>query len=101
MLKQVKSFPKEGKKRLDEEDYKKFKIAIFKRDGWKCRNPLCRYVVGDRVTGLTVHHLKKRSHNGDDVPGNAISLCVGCHDKVEANELHIEIVDVVVKFKEA
>ena len=96
---QVRSFPKEGRIRLETDEYKKFSNRIFERDGWKCRNPKCRSVMTG--IGLTLHHLRKRSHNGSDVPGNAITVCAICHDAAEKNTLRIEVVDVVVKFKEA
>ena len=86
------SFSKPHRHREEGEEYKKFARRIFERDGYRCRNPFC-----GATTNLTVHHLKKRSQLGDDLPGNCITLCVRCHDDAEAHRLEIEVVDVVIK----
>lgn len=86
-------FPKLKRERLEGETYRDFIHSVFARDGWRCR------YCGIRKN-LTPHHLVKRSQMGGDTLGNVITLCVGCHNKVERNELRIEVIDVVVKFNE-
>lgn len=88
----VKSFPKPHREKLEGEEYRKFTRSIFIRDGWMCRKCSSRQ-------SLTPHHLVKRSQLGSDTPANVLTLCLPCHEEVERNELRIEVVDVVVKFK--
>jgi len=89
----VKSFPKPHREKLEGEEYRKFINSIFIRDGWMCRKCSSRQA-------LSPHHLVKRSQLGGDTPGNVLTLCLPCHEEVERNELKIEVVDVVVTFKE-
>lgn len=89
----VKSFPKSHREKFEGEEYKKFIRSIFIRDGWMCRKCNSRQA-------LTPHHLKKRSQLGSDTLGNVLTLCLPCHEEAERNELRIEVVDVVVTFKE-
>lgn len=87
------SFPKPHRERVEGAEYRKFAQSIFVRDNWMCRR------CGSRQN-LTPHHLKKRSQLGSDTLGNVITLCIDDHEAVEREELKIEIVDVVVIFKE-
>ncbi len=45
---------------------------ILQRDGWRCQ--WC-----GRRTELQVHHLTRRSQQGDDAAANLITLCSRCH----------------------
>ena len=90
---ELKSFPKPHRERLKGDTYREFAQEILRRDGYRCR--YC-----GSMKGLTIHHLTKRSQLGGDTPGNTLTLCVPCHDLVEANQLKIEVIDVVVKFHE-
>lgn len=90
---QEKSLLKPHREKLEGEAYRTLVEQVFKRDGWKCRNPFC-----GSMKNLTPHHVRKRSQLGGDEPGNLLTLCVVCHDAVERNELKIEVVDLVVKF---
>ena len=87
-----KPFPKPRREKLEGEEYREFIRLIFERDSWRCRKCSSRQA-------LTPHHLIKRSQLGGDTPGNVLTLCVPCHELVERNELKIEVIDVVVKFK--
>jgi heterodisulfide reductase subunit C len=88
----VKSFPKPHREKLEGDGYREFIRSIFERDGWQCRK------CGER-SSLTPHHIIKRSQLGGDTPRNVLTLCLDCHEAVERNELKIEVVDVVVRFK--
>jgi hypothetical protein len=46
---------------------------IYQRDRYRCQSPCC----GRR--DVTPHHLRFRSHGGDDSPENVTSLCTWCH----------------------
>jgi 5-methylcytosine-specific restriction endonuclease McrA len=89
-----KSLFKPLRERLEGEAYRQLVERVFQRDKWMCRNPFCQ-----SMRGLTVHHLRKRSQLGGDEMGNLVTLCASCHSAVERNELEIEVVDVLVKFK--
>ena len=60
--------------RLDPIEYAILRIRVLGRDGWRCQE--C-----GSMEGLEVHHMNPRSHLGDDVVDNLISLCVSCHGK--------------------
>jgi hypothetical protein len=51
------------------------KKQVLERDGWRCQN--C-----GSSTDLQVHHSKPRSQLGDDILGNLIAVCAGCHRKL-------------------
>ncbi len=87
------AFPKPHREKLEGASYKKFINSIFIRDSWRCRK------CGAR-SGLTPHHIVKRSQLGGDTLENVITLCLEDHNLVENHDLEIEVVDVVVKFKE-
>jgi 5-methylcytosine-specific restriction endonuclease McrA len=87
------ALPKPHREHLKDDEYRKFIESIFRRDGWRCRNPFC-----GSMKNLTPHHLTKRSQLGGDTPGNVITLCIVCHEKAEQNEIKIEVQDVVVRF---
>lgn len=80
--------------KLQLDAYKELIQKVFQRDRWMCRNPTCQ-----SMRNLTPHHLQKRSQLGGDEMGNFLTLCVICHEAVERNELKIEVLDLVVKFK--
>jgi len=60
---------------LDPEAYEQLCGQVLRRDGWRCQQ--C-----GRRTNLQVHHIQLRSQPGDDVEGNLITLCSGCHDQI-------------------
>ena len=82
-----------GRVKIEGEAYKQLIERVFQRDKWMCRNPFCQ-----AVRQLTPHHLRKRAQLGGDEMGNLITVCISCHNLIEANKLRIEVVDVVVKF---
>jgi hypothetical protein len=46
---------------------------IYARDGLRCTNPFCTR------RDCTPHHVRFRSHGGDDSDDNVITLCTRCH----------------------
>lgn len=79
-------FPKKGEVRLDSAAYWKLKMSVHEADGWKCRVCL-------KITGLTLHHLTKRSELRLDVSENLISVCVPCHNRIESGQIEIVMID--------
>jgi len=61
--------------RLEREQYDKLRRAILQRDNWRCQ--YC-----GAMTNLEVHHQQLRSHSGDDIEENLITMCHGCHSTV-------------------
>jgi len=57
---------------LNPESYRNLHRKILIRDGWRCQN--C-----GSMSQLEVHHQQSRSHSGDDVEQNLITLCAECH----------------------
>jgi len=58
--------------RLEGEQYDELRLAILRRDGWRCQ--FC-----GAMTNLEVHHQRFRSHSGEDTEENLITLCQDCH----------------------
>lgn len=52
---------------------------VLKRDGWRCQ-------VCGRLSGLQVHHITFRSHQGPTTEDNLITLCFSCHSHVHEGE---------------
>jgi len=61
--------------RLDADGYRELHRQVLKRDGWRCQ-------ACGSMQHLQVHHEKFRSHSGDDVERNLITLCARCHEQV-------------------
>jgi len=64
--------PKRPRLRLKPDSYRKLRIEVLERDGWRCQS--CG--SSDR---LEVHHLRSRGRLGDDKDENLITLCADCH----------------------
>jgi 5-methylcytosine-specific restriction endonuclease McrA len=60
---------------LDPDAYRELCRAVFERDGWTCL--LC-----PSRARLQAHHVKYRSHGGNDAIDNLATLCWICHDQV-------------------
>ena len=58
--------------RLNPDSYRKLRIDVLERDGWRCQN------CGTSEC-LQVHHIRSRSALGDDAVENLITLCADCH----------------------
>jgi hypothetical protein len=69
------SFPKQGTVILEGVAYLRFKMALHKRDGWRCK-------ICGRAKPLTVSHMIARAILRRDTEDNAISACVDCHKLV-------------------
>lgn len=78
-----------------------FRLAVFSRDGYKCRICLkpgkCRQTgtfIGPDIprVNLDAHHIisRKKFSDGGYVVDNGISLCDDCHDKAERGEISPE-----------
>lgn len=65
-------FPKSTPLRLNPEKYSELHKSVLRRDGWRCQ--LC-----GSMKQLEVHHQRYRSHSGEDVEENLITLCRNCH----------------------
>lgn len=61
--------------RLPPEGYAKLCGYVLGRDGFRCRN--CNF-----RGNLHAHHIVFRSHGGEDIAENLVTLCSGCHDGV-------------------
>jgi 5-methylcytosine-specific restriction endonuclease McrA len=64
--------PKRARVRLDPEFYEELHNQVLRRDGWRCQS--C-----GTMSSLEVHHQEFRSHSGDDLEQNLITLCAACH----------------------
>jgi 5-methylcytosine-specific restriction endonuclease McrA len=60
------------RKKLSPDDYKRLRIEVLERDGWRCQR------CGVR-TNLDVHHIYRRARGGEDEAANLTSLCRNCH----------------------
>jgi 5-methylcytosine-specific restriction endonuclease McrA len=67
--------PRRPRVRLDPNSYRKLRIEVLERDGWRCQ--YC-----GAVDHLQVHHIYSRSQLGDDTDENLITLCADCHGGV-------------------
>jgi 5-methylcytosine-specific restriction endonuclease McrA len=63
--------------RLDANTYQVLRKQILERDGWRCLH--C-----GSISGLEVHHIQRRSQQGEDTDENLISLCSECHRAMHA-----------------
>jgi hypothetical protein len=59
---------------------KRFRDAVFDRDGYQCQ--LC----AAKAVELDAHHItnRKQMPNGGYVKENGITVCLPCHERVEA-----------------
>lgn len=76
----IKSYPKNKHVKLRGAAYVKFAQAVMKRDGWhcvRCGNPF-HLTVGHKI-----HRGMGGGHGPGDVPENAETICMDCHDKEE------------------
>jgi 5-methylcytosine-specific restriction endonuclease McrA len=58
--------------RLEPDQYEQLRRTILQRDGWRCQ--FC-----GSMTNLEVHHQQFRSHSGEDIEENLITICHVCH----------------------
>lgn len=63
--------------KLSPTEYKSLCGEVMRRDGYRCRNPLCR-----KREGLHAHHIIFRSQGGDDARENMATVCNECHNKL-------------------
>jgi len=68
---------------FDTPEYKKFRAAVRKRDGYKCQFPGC-----NATKKLQVHHINKWATNSAlrFAPANGITLCKVCHTRISGRE---------------
>ena len=55
---------------------KEMKESILSRDGYRCQQSGCGCDVRER---MHVHHIQPVSKDGDNIPGNLITLCDKCN----------------------
>ena len=67
--------PRRPRVRLDPDSYRKLRIEVLERDGWRCQS------CGSSDC-LQVHHICFRSRLGDDKDENLITLCADCHGEI-------------------
>ncbi len=72
--------PKQTPIRLEQQDYRKLREHVLRRDGWRCQ-------VCGSLSNLEVHHKELRSQCGDDSDQNLITLCVACHSLVHGGQV--------------
>jgi len=75
------------KRNYNDQDYKKFRLSVLKRDGFKCQMPQCK-----NTKNLNVHHIKTWA-NASSLryePLNGITLCYHCHKSITGKESHYE-----------
>jgi len=63
--------------RLDSAAYQKLRQQILQRDGWRCQ-------ACGSLSGVEVHHIERRSQQGEDAEDNLITLCSNCHRAIHA-----------------
>lgn len=63
-----------GRARAGAEAWASLHPRLLDRDGWRCRNPLCR-----SPRGLEIDHVVPRSQGGPDEEANLVTLCSRCH----------------------
>ena len=66
-----------NRRRIARTAHQEIKAQVLQRDNWRCQ------ACGSR-TALEVHHLKFRSHQGEDTEDNLITLCTFCHRQIHA-----------------
>lgn len=64
------------------DNWHKIRIAVLKRDDYRCYRCEKRNAYGK---GLTIHHIIPRDEDGSNEMSNLITLCIPCHDYVEIN----------------
>jgi hypothetical protein len=64
--------------------YSLVRDEVLKRDKNRCR--MCN---AKRPTPFHVHHILKRRKGGTDTLDNLITVCAGCHKKVDGEEFEI------------
>jgi len=71
----------------NDEQYKKFRIHVLKRDKFKCQMPNCK-----TKKNLHVHHIKTWATASSlrYEPKNGITLCKRCHKSITGKESHYE-----------
>jgi 5-methylcytosine-specific restriction endonuclease McrA len=69
------SFQKTVPIRLEQSEYQELRERVLRRDGWRCQ--FC-----GSMKNLEVHHQTFRSHSGEDIAINLITLCSDCHQSI-------------------
>lgn len=64
---------------------KRISTAVYKRDGWQCRNCKSR-------NGLDPHHVTFQSQGGLDSLDNLLTLCRKCHDGIHRGDIVVELI---------
>ena len=71
--------PKHQRLKLDPISFESLRQQVLHRDGWRCQS--C-----GAMSNLEVHHQEFRSHLGNDLEENLITLCTKCHSDTHRNK---------------
>ncbi len=73
---------------FDDPNYRKWRTAVYARDGYRCQMPGCR-----RNKHLNAHHIQRWADNPllRFVVSNGITLCPRCHKRVNGHEEDFEV----------
>jgi 5-methylcytosine-specific restriction endonuclease McrA len=63
--------------RLGSRAYEELRREVLRRDSWRCQ------FCGSRQN-LDLHHQRFRSHSGEDMQHNLITLCANCHAAIHS-----------------
>lgn len=78
------NFPKTAPIRLGQSEYQKLRERVLTRDAWRCQ--FC-----GSMTNLEVHHQLFRSHSGEDVGDNLITVCNECHSSLHVGKMQTDL----------
>ena len=83
-MNECKPDPKPAKKKRKKPEKMPLELRnqILERDDWTCSNPYCDGHIYLEILWLEIHHTKKRSQGGRNDPGNLMTICKPCHDKI-------------------
>jgi 5-methylcytosine-specific restriction protein A len=70
-------------KRYEDEEYKRIRQKVLKRDRYKCQMPGCKH-----RSRLQIHHIIMYSKSVylRSEPDNLITLCFNCHKSIRGKE---------------
>lgn len=83
--------PKTKKIRLKGKKRDHLRDEVFERDSWMCQCPYCK--KKSRLDKFP-HHIIYKSHMGQDILENLVSICIDCHTRIHRKgNLKVKIID--------
>ncbi len=76
--------PRRPRLKLNPAAYRNLVQEVLRRDNWHCQR--C-----GRRHELEVHHLTRRSRQGDDMEANLITLCAACHRDAHSGSTDVSV----------